>query len=361
MKTSALAECVRSGFVFAIGLFAVTAAADSSATKQRSDWTVGEGIHVIRHADAPDGNPQGNTAVVIGERDVLVVDSGYLPSSAREDIRQIRQWTDKPVRYLLNTHWHPDHQRGNAAYVEAFPGITIVAHSETSRLMALYEAGNLVRYPLRQAALRKQVATGKGEDGKRLSEDELRTLRQTYAGQQKVLDELQGSRMQLPTLTFDHSIDIDLGNRRVEISHLGPGDTLGDAWAYLPEEKLLITGDVLTAPVPYFFAGYPAELAKTLRFLNQLDALVIVPGHGDVMHDKTYLRSVLALLDTVIAQVNTEIARRGSLSARLEDVRKAIDTGKYRRQFAGDDPDSQAYFDESIEGLIKDAFYQAPK
>ena len=59
---------------------------------------------------------------------MLVVDSSYLPSSAAEDIAQIRRWTDRPVRYLLNTHWHPDHQRGNSVYVDAFPEVAIVAH-----------------------------------------------------------------------------------------------------------------------------------------------------------------------------------------------------------------------------------------
>ncbi|MGH8175744.1 MAG: hypothetical protein ACREV5_05740, partial [Steroidobacter sp.] len=75
----------------------------------------------------------------------------------------------------------------------------------------------------------------------------------------------------------------------------------------------------------------------------------------------TYMRDVLQLIEVVIADVNAAIGRIGSLSARLEDVRKAVDTSKYRKHFAGDDPDSQQYFDESIEGLIRNAFHQAPK
>ena len=104
------------------------ALADSVNTKARTVTQIAEGVYVIRHPDAPDTFPQGNTTVVIGERDVLVVDSCYLPSSAREDIEQIRRWTTKPVRYLVNTHWHYDHTMGNGAYAEAFPGLAIVAH-----------------------------------------------------------------------------------------------------------------------------------------------------------------------------------------------------------------------------------------
>jgi glyoxylase-like metal-dependent hydrolase (beta-lactamase superfamily II) len=142
----------------AIVLAAGVAGADSSVTTQRSVTQVAEGVYSIRHADSPDTNPQGNTTVIIGERAVLVVDSSYLPSSAAEDIAQIRRWTDRPVRYVLNTHWHPDHQRGNSVYFDAFPGVTIVAHEETARLMASYDAANRERYPKRLQSMKETLA-----------------------------------------------------------------------------------------------------------------------------------------------------------------------------------------------------------
>jgi glyoxylase-like metal-dependent hydrolase (beta-lactamase superfamily II) len=343
-------HALRSGFFLAITLVANAAVADSSVTPQRSVTKIGEGVYAIRHVDAPDSNPQGNTTVVIGERDVLVIDSGYLPSSAAEDIAQIRQWTKLPVRYLLNTHWHPDHQRGNSVYVDAFPGLAIVAHRETAKLMAAYDAANRERYPQRLQSMKETLA--KKPDAE---------LQKTVEGRSRVLAELERSRLQLPTLTFDSELTVDLGNRTVEIRHAGIGDTLGDAWAYLPKEQILVTGDVLVAPVPCFFAGYPEQLAHSLRGLLQLDVKAIVPGHGEVMHDQTYLRAVLEMVETIVGQVNAAIVRIGSLSATLEAVRPQIDVTEYRRRFAGDDPHNQEYFDESIEGLIKDAFYQAPK
>ncbi len=111
------------------------ALADSSSVKERTTTKIADGIYVIRHQDAPNGFPQGNTTVIIGDREVLVVDSCYLPSSAREDIAQIRQWTDKPVRYLLNTHWHADHSRGNGTYANAFPSISIISQTATRELI----------------------------------------------------------------------------------------------------------------------------------------------------------------------------------------------------------------------------------
>jgi glyoxylase-like metal-dependent hydrolase (beta-lactamase superfamily II) len=186
-------------------------------------------------------------------------------------------------------------------------------------------------------------------------------LQKTIEGRSRVLAELEKSRLQLPTLTFDSDLSIDLGNRTVEIRHPGVADTRGDAVAYLPKEQILVTGDIVVAPVPYFFAGYPASRARSMRRLLELEIKTIVPGHGDVLQGKAYLRDVAEMIETIVGQVNAAVVRIGSLSARLEDVRPQIDVAEYRRRFAGDNPNNQEYFDESIDGLIKDAFYQAPK
>ena len=355
------ASCAGRLAVLAVVMLCASAWADSALTTQRTVTQLQDGIFVIRHPDAPDTYPQGNSTVIVGDRDVLVIDSGYLPSSAAEDIAQIRQWTAKPVRYLVNTHWHPDHQRGNFTYAQAFPDLAIVAHPQTVRLMETYEAGNLERYPRRVEALRTALEQGRDAAGKRLTQKSKKEMRDTLAQRAPVLAEMQKSHMVLPNLTFDHELNIDLGNRLVQLRHSGRGDTQGDVWAYLPQEKILVTGDVLTAPVPYFFAGYPEGLANTLRQLLELDAGTIVPGHGAVMHDKAYMHAVLDTVDSVMAQVNAAIVKLGSLSAQLEDVRKQVDIAGFRQQFVGEEAGNREYFDESIEGLIKDAFYQAPK
>ena len=347
--------------VFALGL-PLACHADSAITRERTVVQVRPNIYVIRHADSPDGYPQGNTSVIIGERAALVVDSGYLPSSAREDIAQIKQWTNKPVTWLVNTHWHPDHVRGNFEYRKAFPAIAIVAQQATVALGRDYEGGNLQRRPARLAAMRARVLSGTNEDGKPLSAAGRAELHEMLAGFDKVDEELRGDfRQDLADVTFDAQLNIDLGGREVQIRHTGPGDTLGDAWIYVPADHLLIAGDLLAHPVPYFYAGFPSGVLRTLRQFEQLEVSTTVPGHGEVLHGKLYLQAVIGMLDSIIMQVNTEVVREGSLSARLDKVRAAIDTSAYRRAFAGEDAGNREYFDESIEGLIQDAFYQAPK
>jgi len=100
---------IRALAIFVLIMVGVSCWADSIATHERTVTKLAEGIYEIRHPDAPDTFPQGNTTVIIGDRGVFVVDSCLLPSSARQDIAQIKQWTDKPVLFLLNTHWHFDH------------------------------------------------------------------------------------------------------------------------------------------------------------------------------------------------------------------------------------------------------------
>ena len=112
----------------------------------------------------------GNTTVIIGGRQVFVVDTCYLPSEARQDIAQIRQWTDRPVSFVLNTHFHNDHNLGNRAYMDAFPALTIIAHVETKREMDLFGPGSASRDEKDVARLQRMLDTGKTPSGQVLTE-----------------------------------------------------------------------------------------------------------------------------------------------------------------------------------------------
>src|SRR5918996_1521336 len=106
---------------------------DSTARVER----LADGVFAIIHDDATDQWPHGNTGVVVYDQGVLVVDATYLPSRARADIALIRALTDKPVRFLVNTHWHMDHTYGNEAYRNAFPDVVIVTERETREFSEL--------------------------------------------------------------------------------------------------------------------------------------------------------------------------------------------------------------------------------
>jgi cyclase len=333
--------------------------ADTSKTLKRTFEKIAEGVYTIRHKDAPDTFPQGNTTVIIGDRDVLVVDSCYLPSSAREDIAQIRQWTDKPVRYLVNTHWHFDHTMGNGVYSEAFPDINIVAHIETARQSKGYNPGWFERFPKRADRMRQILKDGKDGNGKVLTDGERKEYEEAIAGLVPVQEEFKTIVDQSPTISFDSELKIDLGNREVHIKHLGRGNTAGDAVVYLPKEKIVITGDLVVHPIPYMFGGYPADFARTLRRIYQLDYAIMIPGHGEILRDGAgpkYTALLIDLLDEVTRKVSDETHRLGSGPANLEAVRAAvqknIDAAAWRKKFAGEAKDEQDFFDTTFAALI---------
>jgi len=160
------------GFALSILLccvFARDSLAQSGFTPQRKVTRLADGVYEIEHPDALPDFPEGNTTVIIGDRSALVVDSGYLPSSTRKDIAQIREWTSKPVRYLMITHGHTDHDSGNGTYAREFPGLTIISHRETRNLMSRYTPGHAELFAARTAQLKKYLQTGSDDEGKPLS------------------------------------------------------------------------------------------------------------------------------------------------------------------------------------------------
>jgi glyoxylase-like metal-dependent hydrolase (beta-lactamase superfamily II) len=108
---------------------------------------------------------------------------------------------------------------------------------------------------------------------------------------------------------------------------------------YLPKEKVLITGDLLTWPIPYMRMGYPREWVEVLRAMGNMDTDIIVPGHGAILRDKSYLNDVIALLDSVIKQVHEQASKIGFDSRtkvfKVEDLH--IDLESFRKSMAGDD------------------------
>ena len=331
---------------------------DSVETKERTLTDLLPGIHVIRHPDAPDGFPQGNTTVVIGEKGVLVVDACLIPSSARQDIAQIRKWTDKPVLYLVNTHWHFDHTLGNRTYAEAFPNVQIVAHTETRRIIADNNPGAMTRYAGRADRLRKLLDSGKKSDGTPLTDADRKDFEESIAGHPRVVEEFRSTSQLPPNVGFRDQLDIELGNRPVQIRFLGPGNTAGDTVVHLPNEKILMAGDLVVHPVPYMFGGLPVDFVRTLRALEGLGAQVIVPGHGDIQRNNEYVDRVIDLMDTV----NREIEKEVNDGLTLEEAQAAapdrVDVKAWRRKFVGSNEDDGAFFDVSFAGLVKASYNQ---
>jgi glyoxylase-like metal-dependent hydrolase (beta-lactamase superfamily II) len=347
---------------FLLSLAALLLAAGSlfGDTNERTVTKLADGVFAIEHKNMNGGNVNGNTTVIIGDREVFVVDSCYLPPIAREDIAQIRKWMNKPVGYLLNTHFYNDHNNGNKAYLDAFPSLAIVAQVETKKDMDLIQPGNIERGPKQMAQTIAALQEGKTPGGRTLTEDEKKQVQDMSPGLEQQEEELKTMVYQSPTLTFSDRLDIDLGNREVQVMYLGRGNTAGDAIVYLPKERILAAGDLLVHPIPYTYDGYPVEWAQTLQRMAQLDVATIVPGHGPVFHDKAYLSLVTNLLNSAVDQVRARIRQLGFPGSHsVNDIRGSVDLTSFRTKFAGDDKDLQAEFDDMTEYLVKITFSEA--
>jgi glyoxylase-like metal-dependent hydrolase (beta-lactamase superfamily II) len=350
--------------IAALVAFAIStpAHADTVNTREQQVRQLAPGIYTIRHADPTDDFPDGNTTVVIGEREVLVVDTNYLPSSADADIALIRSWTDKPVRWVLNTHWHNDHVGGNHNYRLAWPGAEVVAHDETRRMMDSRVRSYVRRFIApdstfgrQREALRRTAETGLDDKGASVDGAARATAAASLARLERARAEFSSIVIEPPSVTFETGLRIDLGGRVVELKHLGRGNTGGDVVAWLPAERILVAGDLVDHPVPYAFGGYPTEWAGTLDRLAALDPVLVVPGHGEILRGKAYIERVATLLRNVRQQVNELLERNGG-GFTLEEVQKAIDLSEARRAFAGDDADNIEFFDASMAGLIRSTY-----
>ena len=363
----ALAPCL-AAFVFASGASAAHAAdLQVTTTDEHHLTTIADGVYAIRHKRAAEiAALAGNTTVVVGERDVLVVDAASSPSIARGDLALVRKWTDKPIRYLVNTHWHGDHTWGNQAYFEDIPGITVIAHPATSKQMQGYLAGFLPKNRVLPATVRALIASGKDENGRPWTPEQIAEFDAKMPHYEARAAEFANVEIRLPNLTFERELELDLGKRVVRLLHLGRGNTAGDVVVHLPAEKIVVAGDLLVFPRPYTIGGFPREWAATLGEIARLAPDVIVPGHGAVQSGAAglaYLERVRDLLATFAHAVQEETYRVGNGSELRAEVEAAVraraDIAALRERFAAGDPETGPWFDRAVTSLVASAYREA--
>jgi len=305
-----------------------------------------EGVYAFIAPDSKTAYFNGNTLVVVGGDGVLVVDSGDALSATRKTISEIRRLTALPVRYLVNTHWHWDHALGNGEYRAAFPGVTIVSTAATRALMDTKGRANLAEsiaaIPPYLDSLRQALASGARRDGTPLSPGDRDSLQAQLDDLGRGLQFYREAQVALPDVTFERELTVRLGARAVYVMAFGSGNTGGDAVVYVPDAKVVATGDLIVAPTPFaydsFIFGWPAAM----RRLMAIDAAAIVPGHGSVMRDWSYARVITELLESIGSQVRRAVDRGLS----LEETRKAVDVSALRARMVGADPILARNFDQ---------------
>lgn len=277
----------------------------------------------------------GNCVAILGEDGVLVVDSA-LPTSAKSIVARIREVTDQPVRYLINTHWHDDHIWGNQAYVDAFPHIEIISHASTRKDILETAIPNLAKNieQIEAAIASKELQLQQGA----ANEEELLKRLDPFRA---VLADFKQIRPQVPSVTVDEGLVIHLGELEVHVLRPGRGHTRGDLVVHVPARDLLITGDLLTHPIPAAAEAFPVDWVETLTVLDALEFSTLVPGHGPVLEDRVYFRDVSDLLRALVAQVKTAIREGRS----LEQIQGLVDVEEFKSRLTGGDPIVARAFD----------------
>ena len=326
---------------FALSSTASAAGAMTPADTMLIKETLAEGIYVFRAPSALDLWTATNVVVIVNDEDVTVFDSNTRPKTARLVIDEIRKITPKPVRTLINSHWHQDHWSGNDEYVKAFPGVQIIATTETRNFMKrmgskFFSDGLNASVARLRATLDTAVRTGKQRDGTPLTADARRAQEKNIAETAAFAAEVAAIRRVYPTIAYRDSLNLWSGNREFRLISV-TGDATGSTVLYLPAEKILVMGDALVTqeagngPPPWTTNSYAiTPWLSSLRGLERLDATIVVPGQGPVFRDKTYLTLTGDLFESIIAQVHSAL-EWGIIP--LGDVQAAVNVDSIGRRY----------------------------
>src|SRR5262245_39715872 len=268
-----------------------------------------------------------NNVVIVGSRDVLVVDTGTTPAAARAFIDDLKLVTTTPVRYVVNTHFHYDHTDGNQAYAGR---ADIIAHDYVKqaieKLAVLhhepYQTSQLVNVPRRIEDLKKQIASAKDAATKQ-------TLGQQLKVTQDGFDQLKEIKPTPPTVTYSTKKVLDLGGREVQLLFLGRGHTNGDTVVFLPKEKIVATGDLMESQIAYMGDAQFSEWITTLDALKRLDFDTDLPGHGMPFRGKELITAFQGYLRDLMKQ-GADLRKQGVTA---DAAAQRVDLTAYKSAF----------------------------
>src|SRR5687768_7965032 len=296
-----------------------------------------DGVYAATRKEAIGLAQNGNSLIVVGDRDVLVVDAQFTREATLETLAAIRGVTRHPVRYVVNTHWHDDHFAGNQVYRDTFPAVQFIIHQNTRSDLRLQGAPN--REATRTGApplvekYGRQMAMGLGVDSTPISDRERVSLTDAIRIMNQYLTELPSFRETMDGPSAQHLTSLTLGSTTVNVHWLGRANTRGDLVVHLPRQRIVATGDLVVHPVPFAFGSFPAEWVAALDSIVALNPAQIVPGHGPVLRDLAYVRQVRSALNDVLAPAAGIAERRDSMAVAL----RTITLNSHKRAMAGDE------------------------
>jgi cyclase len=269
-----------------------------------------------------------NNVVVINDTDVLVVDSGTSPAAARAFVEDVKKLTDKPIRYVVNTHWHYDHTAGNQIFG---PDVQIIATDHLYQMLATVDVLHREPYFTSQVTglstridnLNRQIAAEGNEQQKA-------ALQKDLADAQQLVQNNGEIKVTPPTIHYSTKMVLNRGGREIDLLFLGRGHTGGDTVVFLPKERIVCTGDLMESRLAYMGDAFFSEWITTLEELKKLDFAVDLPGHGVPFTNKSLITAYQAYLGDLVNQV-TKLKGDG---VSPEDAAKRVDLTAHAKDFA---------------------------
>ena len=267
----------------------------------------------------------GNHPIIVNDRDVVLVDDGTTPAAARALLEDLKLITNKPVHWVVNTHFHYDHTDGNSIFG---PEVQIIGHEYVRRAILDDE---LHREPFKTAitnmpgqvdSLKKQIADEKDPAKKATLQKQLTTVQADW-------EQLKAIKPTPPTMTYSSSMTLFSGQREIRLLFLGRGHTDGDTVVYLPKEKIVCTGDLMESRPAYMGSAEFDEWITTLDALKKLDFDVVLPGHGVPFHEKSLITAYQSYLKDLMTKVAA--LRKQGLTA--EQAAQKVDMTNHKADF----------------------------
>jgi cyclase len=271
-------------------------------------------------------NVGANSPVILTDDEALVIDSEITPAAARALVADLKAVTSKPVRYVVDSHYHYDHAHGNQVFTR---DAQVIGHDNTRRRMLTnvleqYTYLSSVQpVPARVEALKQRIAQESDPQQKA-------ALERQVANSLAYLEQVKETIVTPPNLTFDKTMTLYRGGREIRILYLGRGHTDTDVVVYLPKERIVCTGDLMESVVSYMGDSFPEDWIATLERLKAIDFDTVMPGHGVVFKGKTKIEAFQKYLRDVITQVTA--LRKQGLSA--DAAAAKVDVTAYANEFA---------------------------
>jgi cyclase len=332
--------------VLEMGFFraAIARAQAPTATKKLFDiQKVADGVYfALAH---PQALTNCNASIFVNSQDVLVVDAHSKPSAAASLIAQIKtEVTTKPVRYLVNTHFHWDHSQGDPAYRATGNKVEIIASEMTKQLLA-QNARNRLKdsldgVPAIIDGLQARLSKASTPEDRAFYQEQIQLARAYQA-------EMRSFTPEVPDLTFAKSHVIKDRAHDLHIEFHGRAHTAGDVQVFCPQKRAVATGDMIIGFLPNIADGYPRDWPGTIDSVGQLAFDHILPGHGPVQPDRQRLTQMKNYIEELTGLVETG----KKAGTPLADLRKSITMSSLKTLQAG------GYGDYVAENLNKFTVY----